>query len=118
MGNEIIRQKVKHGSLGYKILNYARFRSRQKDGTFSIKEYQEFIYNSIRPSYINRAIDSLVRNKHLQKLPNDRYKFTDSGALDELEHLYKETLWTRAKKGRHKNNSALREIDDIQSEDF
>jgi len=118
MGNPIIKQRVKHGSLGYKILNYARFRSRQGDGTFSVKEYQEFRYNSIRPSYINRAIDSLVKNKHLQKMPNDRFKFTDTGALHQLEHLYKETLWVKVKKDKRKNSKEHQELADIQSDDF
>lgn len=118
MGNPIIKQRVQHGSLGYKVLNYARFRSRQGDGTFSIKEYQEFRYNNIRPSYISRAIDSLVKNKHLQKLPNDRYRFTDTGVLHQLEHLYKETLWVKVKKSKKRYVKELEELKDIQSEDF
>lgn len=118
MGNQIIRQRVQHGSLGYQILNYARFRSRQMDGTFSIQEYQEFRYNRVKPSYVSRAINSLVKNKHLQKLPNNRYKFTDTGVLDELGILYKDTLWVKAKSSKKRYSKERQEIEDIQSDDF
>ncbi len=116
MGNPIIRQKVQHGSLGYKILNYARFRSRQKDGTFSVEEYKEFIYGSVRPSYIGRAVDALVRNGHLQKMDNERYRFTDTGVLHELDYMHKNILFRKARNNKH--SEARQELDDIHSSDF
>lgn len=97
----IVKQKVQHGSLGYKILNYARFMSRQGDGTFSAEEYQLFRFKNVRPSYVKRALNSLVRNGHLQKLDNGRYKFIQTHVLWELDNAYKALLWNRSKHSRH-----------------
>lgn len=114
----IIRKKVQYGSLAYKILNYARFRSRQGDGTFSSAEYQEFRFKSVRPSYVQRAINSLVRNGHLQKVGENRFRFTDTNVLPELDLLYKDTLWDKTKNNRNRHNKYLQELRDIQSDDF
>lgn len=114
----IIRQKIKYGSLSHKILNYARFRSRQGDGTFSSAEYQEFRFKTIRPSYIQRAITSLVKHGHLQKIGDNRFKFTETNVLPELDLLYKETLWDKTKNNRNRYNKYRQELKDIQSDDF
>lgn len=118
MSNQIIKQRVKYGSLGYKILNYARFRSRQGDGTFSVQEYQEFRYKTVKPSYIKRAIDALLRQKHLQKIGNDRYKYTETKVLHELDHAYKDTLYRKVKEHRRRYSKERAELEDIQSDDF
>jgi len=118
MSNPIIKDKVQHGSLAYKILNYARFMNRQGDGTFSVAQYQEFRFKSIRPSYIKRAIDSLVRNGHLQKIGEDRYKYIETNVLYVLESAYKETLWKKAKNSPKRYREAREELEDIQSDDF
>jgi len=117
--SSIIRQKVKHGSLGYKILNYARFVSRQGDGTFSAKEYQLFRYKCVRPSYIGRTLSALVRNGHLQKLDNGRYKFIQTSVLWELDNAYKSMLWNKSNNVRNRNRAnphrdELKEIDSYE----
>lgn len=118
MGNPIIKSKVQYGSLAYKILNYARFMNRQGDGTFSVAKYQEFRFKGVKPSYIKRSIDSLLRNGHLQKIGEDRYKYVETRVLFELDSAYKETLWRKAKNNRKRYREAREEIDDIQSDDF
>lgn len=118
MGSPIIKDKVQHGSLGYRILNYARFMNRQGDGTFSVAQYQEFRFKSVKPSYIKRSIDSLVRNGHLQKIGQDRYKYIETNVLYSLESAYKETLWKKAKNNPKRYKEEREELDDIQSDDF
>lgn len=118
MGSPIIKKRVQYGSLGYKILNYARFRSRHGDGTFSVIEYQEFRYKSVKPSYIKRAVDALVRHGHLQKLGEDRYQYIETNALYELDHAYKDTLYRKVKDNRKRYFKEKEELDDIQSDDF
>lgn len=118
MSNLIIKQKVKYGSLGYKILNYARFMSRQGDGAFSVEQYREFRYKSVKPSCIKRAIDGLVRNGHLQKIRDDRYRYTETNVLYELDYAYKDTLYRKVKNRRTGYAKEREELEDIQSDDF
>ncbi len=117
--SSIIKGKIKYGSLSHKILNYARFMSRQGDGTFSNADYKKFRFNAVKPSYIQRAINSLLRNGHVRKIGEDRYKFIETNCLAQLDFSYKETLWAKAKNRRgHGDNKYQDELDDVQSDDF
>lgn len=115
--SNIVKQKVQHGSLGYKILNYARFVSRQNDGTFSPEEYQKFRFKGVRPSYVGRTLNALVRNGHLQKLDNGRYGYIETNVLWELDNAYKALLWNKSKHSRHskRNNPARDLLNEIDS---
>lgn len=116
--SNIIKQRVQYGSLSYMVLTYSRFKSRQGDGSFTAKEYQHFRFASVKPSYLQRAINSLVRQGHLRKTHNNGYVITvvGSSCLDELSIAYTNSLWARGKKNR--SSKALEEIKDIHSEDF
>lgn len=114
----IIKQKVQYGSMSYKIAHYARFRSRQGDGTFSAVEYKQFRVNSVKPSDIERAINRLVRNGHLREIGKGRFKFVDTNVLAELDFAYKETLWNKNKNSRRLDNIYKAELNDIQSDDL
>lgn len=116
--SSIIKGKVQYGSLSHKILNYARFMSRQGDGTFSNADYKKFRFNSVKPSYIQRAINSLVRNGHIQKIGEDRYRFIETNCLAQLDFYYKETLWVKARNSRGRDNKYQEELDDVQSDEF
>lgn len=118
MSNPIIYKRVQHGSLAYRILNYARFMSRQKDGTFSVEDYRGFRFKTVKPSYIKRSIDSLVRHGHLQKIGNDRYRYTESDVLYEIDRVYKDTLYTKVKSNKRRHPKEREELEDIQSDDF
>lgn len=118
MSNVIIKNKVMHGSLAHKLLNYARFKSHQGDGMFSTDEYREFIFNRVKPSYISRSINSLVKNGHLQKFENGRYRYIENNTLFELDHWYKDNLFKKAKSKQDRYHDERQEVKDIQSDDF
>ena len=77
----------------YKILNYARFKSRIKDGTFSANDYITFCVKMFKPSDVQRAVGTLVRYGHLRKLKNGRIAYVNTGVLTKLDVAYKETMW-------------------------
>lgn len=104
--------------MSYKLMHYARFRSRQGDGTFSALEYKLFRVNSVKPSDIERSIKSLVRNGHLSDVGRGRFKFVDTNVLAELDFAYKETLWNKSKNSRGRANKYKAELDDLTSEDL
>jgi len=93
MDTSIIQGRVKYGSVSYKILNYARFKSRFGSGTFTAAEYLAFCNGQYKPSDIQRAINSLIQNKHMSKAGDGRYRYVESGVLRKLENAYKKTLW-------------------------
>ncbi|MBM4076789.1 MAG: hypothetical protein FJ267_14265 [Planctomycetes bacterium] len=95
MKDTIIFDGVKYNSVGYKVLSYAKFRSRIEDGTFTVENYLKFRFKQVKPSDVKRAIDALVRNGHLQKLDNDRYRFTESGVLFKLNSTHKAHMYER-----------------------
>ena len=96
----IIKGRVKYGSVGYKVLNYARFKSRFNDGTFSAAEYLSFCNGQYKLSDIQRAIGSLDQNRHVRKAGNGRYRYIESGVLRQLENAYKQTLWAATRNGK------------------
>jgi len=100
MSTIIIKGRVKYGSVGYKVLNYARFKSRHHDGTFSAAEYLSFCNGQYKPSDIQRAIGSLEQNGHVRHAGNNRYRYIESGVLRDLQHAFKQTLWVAAKNGK------------------
>lgn len=104
----IIHDYVKFGGIGYKVLSYARFKSRIKDGTFSVNDYLAFRFNSVKPSNVRRAVETLVKHGHLKKLNNDRYQYLETGVLRKLDTSYKQSLW---------NNSAANGKKKIENED-
>jgi predicted transcriptional regulator of viral defense system len=104
-----------HGSLGHKLLNYARFKSHQGDGMFSVAEYRAFMFNNIKASAIQQSIGRLVRNGHLQKFQNGRYKYVKNSTLFELDRWYKENLFNKAK-NKDPNSVERQELADIQSD--
>lgn len=121
MSNPIV-MRIKRGSTSYYVLNYARFRSRQKDGTFTCQDYNEFRVSRIKPSYITRAVNSLTRLGLLQKMQNDSYKITEKGitCLDEHETTQKELLWKRTKNRRPgaARQQAMEELKEKEGFDF
>lgn len=104
--------------MSFKLMHYARFRSRHGDGTFSVPEYKLFRVNSVKPSDIERAIESLVRNGHLRDVGKGRFRFVDTNVLAELDFAYKETLWNKNKNSRNRANKYKAELDDLASEDL
>ena len=89
----IIQGRVKYGSVGYKVLNYARFRSRFNDGTFSADEYLSFCNGQYKLWDIQRAIRSLDQNGHVTSVWTGRFRYIESGVLGKLENAQKETKW-------------------------
>ena len=89
----IIRDHVRYGGVSYKVLNYARFKSRFNDGTFSLDEYIVFSNSMFSPSDVKRSITNLARNGHVLKLQNGRARYIETGVLQQLENAYRETLW-------------------------
>lgn len=96
MNSIIIKDRVKYGGVSYKVLNYARFKSRLSNGSFSIQEYLHFCNGRYKPSDVQRAINSLAQNGHVSKLENSRYRYIESGVLRKLENAYKKTMWSTA----------------------
>lgn len=89
----IIKSNVRYGGVSYRVLNYARFKSRFNDGTFSVDEYQSFSNETFKPSDVKRSINALARNGHVLKLQNDRARYVETGVLQQLENAYRKTLW-------------------------
>lgn len=100
MGTIIIQGRVKYGSVGYKVLNYARFKSRFNDGAFAATEYLSFCDGQYKLSDIQRAINSLEQNGHVRKAGSGRYRYVESGVLRKLENAYKQTLWAATRNGK------------------
>lgn len=89
----IVRDHVRHNGVGYKVLNYALFKSRIGDGTFSVDDYLNFCLKMYKPSDIKRAIVSLVRYGHLRKLKTGRFMFVQTNVIAKLNHAYNQTQW-------------------------
>ena len=116
MASIIISQRVQHASISYLVLNYARFKSRIGDRCFSIDDYKKFVIHPVRKSNLERAIDSLLKNGHLKRISDDRYRYIDTKVLTELDSRYKESMWKVS--NHRKNNKAKIELDDIYSDEF
>lgn len=116
MKQQIITKRVQYGSLSYRILNYARFKTRLDDGCFSADDYQSFLSNPIKPSVLSKSIKTLLKNGHLETASKDRYRFVDNDVLKELDLRYKDTLHNKAVKNRSRNAKA--ELDELHSDDF
>ena len=116
MASIIISQRVQHASISYLVLNYARFKSRIGDRCFSIEDYQNFRIAPPRKSNLQRAIDSLLKNGHLKKMANGRYRYVETKVLSQLDSRYMESMWKGA--NLRKNNKAKMELDDIHSTEF
>lgn len=116
MASIIISQRVQHASPSYLILNYARFKSRIGDRCFSIDDYKKFLIHPTGKFNLQRAVDSLLKNGHLEKVTNDRYRYVDTKVLTELDSRYKESMWKVS--NYRKNNKAKSELDDIYSDEF
>ena len=116
MASVIISQRVQHASPSYLILNYARFRSRIGDRCFSIDDYKKFVIHPTGKRNLQRAVDSLLKNGHLEKVTDDRYRYIDTKVLTELDSRYKESMWKVS--NHRKNNKAKSELDDIYSDEF
>lgn len=93
MRTTIIKSRVTYGGVSYKVLNYARFKSRFNDGTFSAAEYLSFCNDQYNFSDIQRAIGSLDQNGHVRKAGNGRYRYIESGVLGKLENAYRMSSW-------------------------
>lgn len=93
MKDIIIVDRVKHNGIGYKILTYARFRSRIEDGTFSVEDYLKFRFHHVRPSDVKRAAETLVRNGHMQKIGTDKYQYVETGVLFKLNSAHKTSMY-------------------------
>lgn len=90
MGSPIIVQRVKYASLSYRILNYAKFKSRIGDGCFSVNNYQNFLSKSLRPSDVIRSVNSLLNNGHLVKVGGERFRFVDTQVLAQIDFKHKD----------------------------
>ncbi len=98
----IIRDHVRHNGVGYKVLNYALFKSRLGDGTFSVNDYLNFCLRMYKPSDIKRAVASLIRYGHLRKLKNGRLMFVQTNVITKLNTAYNQTLWVQPKRTKQK----------------
>jgi len=101
----IIRDHVRHNSVSYKVLNYALFKSRIGDGTFSVNDYLNFCLKMYKPSDVKRAVVSLIRYGHLRKLKTGRLMFVQTDVIAKLNHAYTETLWIKQKNKEEENAS-------------
>jgi len=101
----IIRDHVRHNSVSYKVLNYALFKSRIGDGTFSVNDYLNFCLKMYKPSDVKRAVVSLIRYGHLRKLKTGRLMFVQTNVIAKLNHAYTETLWSKQKNKEEENAS-------------
>ena len=90
----IIRDHVRHGGVGYKVLNYALFKSRIGDGTFSVNDYLNFCLNMYTPSDVKRAVVSLIRYGHLRKLKTGQFMFVQTNVIAKLNNAYSKTQWS------------------------
>jgi hypothetical protein len=112
MTQVITYSNVRYGGISYKVLSYARFKSRLKDGTFSADEYQIFSHGMFNPSDVKRSINALVRNGHLLDLQNNRVRYIESGVLWKLDDAYRKSLWVaRAGRGTELGKRRAKDID-------
>jgi len=86
--------RVAYGGIGYKILNYAKFRSRRGDG-FTSGDYMLFSNHQYKRCDVDRCISGLLRNGHLRLLDDGRAFFVDTGVLTRLDLAYKERRMNR-----------------------
>lgn len=84
---------MRHGGVGYKILNYALFKSRIGDGTFSVNDYLNFCLNMYKPSDVKRAVASLIRYGHLRKLKTGQFMFVQTNVIAKLNNAYNQSMW-------------------------
>jgi hypothetical protein len=96
---------VRHNSVSYKVLNYALFKSRHGDGTFSVNDYLNFCLKMYKPSDVKRAVVSLIRYGHLRKLNTGRLMFVQTNVISKLNHAYTETQWSKQKNKEEENAS-------------
>jgi len=101
----IIRDHVRHNSVSYKVLNYALFKSRIGDGTFSVNDYLNFCLKMYKPSDVKRSVAALIRYGHLRKLKTGRLMFVQTNVIAKLNHAYTETLWNKQKNKEEENAS-------------
>lgn len=101
----IIRDHVRHNGVSYKVLNYALFRSRIGDGTFSVNDYLNFCLKMYKPSDVKRAVVSLIRYGHLRKLNTGRLMFVQTDVLAKLNDAYNQSLWSFQKNKEEENAS-------------
>ena len=101
----IIRDHVRHNSVSYKVLNYALFKSRIGDGTFSINDYLNFCLKMYKPSDVKRAVVSLIRYGHLRKLNTGRLRFVQTDVIAKLNDAYNQSLWSFQKNKEEENAS-------------
>jgi hypothetical protein len=91
----IIRDNVRHNSVSYKVLNYAMFKSRIGDGTFSVNDYLNFCLRMYKPSDVKRAVVSLIRHGHLRKLKTGQFMFVQTNVIAKLNNAYNQTQWSK-----------------------
>lgn len=101
----IIRDHVRHNGVSYKVLNYALFKSRIGDGTFSINDYLNFCLKMYKPSDVKRAVVSLIRYGHLRKLNTGRLRFVQTDVIAKLNDAYNQSLWSFQKNKEEENAS-------------
>lgn len=102
----IIRDHVRHNSVSYKVLNYALFKSRIGDGTFSINDYINFCLKMYKPSDVKRAVASLIRYGHLRKLKTGKLMFVQTNVITKLNHAYNQTLWDKQRGNKEEVNAS------------
>lgn len=93
MRTTIIKSRVTYGSVSYKVLNYARFKSRFNNGTFTTNDYMSFCNGQYTLSDIQRAIKSVIENGHMREVGHGRYRYIESGVLGKLENAYRMSSW-------------------------
>ena len=87
-----VLQKVQHGSLGFNVLSYARFKTRTGDGCFSAKDYKNFYIKPIKSCNVYRTIKSLVHNGHLKQIDDNRYRYIETNVLYDLHAVQTQSL--------------------------
>lgn len=101
----IIRDHVRYNSVSYKVLNYAMFKSRIGDGTFSVNDYLTFCLKMYKPSDVKRAVASLIRYGHLRKLNTGRLMFVQTNVIAKLNRAYNQTQWSKQRNKEEENAS-------------
>ncbi len=97
---------MRHNSVSYKVLNYALFKSRIGDGTFSINDYINFCLKMYKPSDVKRAVASLIRYGHLRKLKTGKLMFVQTNVIAKLNHAYNQTLWDKQRGNKEEINAS------------
>lgn len=99
--------RIKYGSVSYRVLSYARFKSLHGDKTFSVDEYLVFCNNQYKPSDIWRAVIFLQTHGYIVGYRTARFQYVENGILIRLDTAQAAKKWENnngAFKKRHRSS--------------